>query len=144
MLEFDTSIAVNASPDACWRVLSTLGDYALWNPAVPLVKGTLAQGETVTLQLKLAGRVSIWTPVTVQTFVAPRALVWRSTTVPRLLTVEHSFLLSPLESGTRFRNVETFAGPLAAASAPVLRQLMPSRYVVFNQAFKRHCEASAH
>lgn len=137
---FDTSIEIQTPPDACWRVLTDTPRYPAWNLSVAVVAGELALGQRLILRLQLGGGRTMSTPVVVDVLEEGKALRWSSITAPLLLRVQHSFLLTPLAGGTRFRNVEVFSGPLAQLASPLLHRIMPSRYETYNRALKRYCE----
>lgn len=46
-----TEIALPASPEQSWEVLTDFARYAQWNPYLPRVEGRLAEGQTVSFTL---------------------------------------------------------------------------------------------
>jgi hypothetical protein len=109
-----TSVEIDAPAARVWDVLVDLPAYPEWNPFIVQAEGTVAEGETLSLQMALPGRE----PVTIR----PRLLVvdpgrelrWKGRLwLPGLFDGEHAFALTPLQNGrTRLDHTEQFAGLL--------------------------------
>jgi hypothetical protein len=110
-----TTIDIDAAPERVWSVLTDLPAYREWNPFIVGASGTVAVGETLSLQMSLLDNRE---PMTIE----PRLLVvdpgrelrWKGGLVlAGLFDGEHAFVLTPLPEGrTRLDHREQFAGLL--------------------------------
>ncbi|KAG9069455.1 hypothetical protein KI688_010357 [Linnemannia hyalina] len=69
MKENKVSISIQASPTDVWSVLTDFDNYHYWNPMFTSVKGKLAEGESLSIKVRLPRRVfcgaplsSTWSP----------------------------------------------------------------------------------
>ncbi|MEM9190498.1 MAG: SRPBCC domain-containing protein [Myxococcota bacterium] len=117
-LEYRVSIAIEAPPDAVFRLLSDADGFARWNSTVESVEGRIAAGETIRLRAKVApDRVF---KLKVAELEAPRRMVWADGFFPMFRGVR-TYTLTPEAAGTVFAMVEVFQGlmlPMIAGSLP--------------------------
>ena len=114
MRQIRTEIAIAASSDRVWEVLSDLARYPEWNPFVTEAKGPLTPGASLRVVLKPeGGRPMAFRPMVLQADPG-RALRWRGRLALRgLFDGEHSFAISSLPDGTvQFEQSERFSGIL--------------------------------
>lgn len=73
MTLFAVSININATPEACWAVLTDGSQWTRWNATIEMVEGAIMPGGKLKLYTKLSlGRVF---PVRVTVFDSPRKMV---------------------------------------------------------------------
>ncbi|KAF9276651.1 hypothetical protein BGZ68_009866 [Mortierella alpina] len=63
MKENKASIAIQATPQEVWQVLTDLDHYHEWNPMMVHAKGTVAVGESLDLKMRLPARIFCGAPV---------------------------------------------------------------------------------
>jgi hypothetical protein len=125
MKSFASSIAIQAAPEAIWRILTDAAGYPGWNTTVSQVDGLIALGETVTVHAKVApGRAF---PVKVVEIDAPRRMVWRGGMPLGLFKGERVFELRPQAgSGVEFTMREGYSGWLAPLITKSIPDLQPA------------------
>jgi hypothetical protein len=135
MTEISAATQIAASPEQVWAILADLASYSQWNPLFREASGQLSTGNTITLKSThpVNGR-TMMVKARVLAAEPARELRWRSS-LPGLMTGEHSFTLTPADGGTRLVQTEIYSGLLAhfsnrppAASRPASRpSTTPSR-----------------
>ena len=109
--EIRTEITIPASPADVWSVLADADAYALWNPFIVEMQGTIATGAHLTTTMEIS-------PGNRQTF-HPRILTARSNVelrwlgragLPGLFDGEHYFILKAVPEGTHLIHGERFSG----------------------------------
>lgn len=114
MRSIETTIDIDARPDAVWTVLTDFQAYPEWNPFVQRVDGAPVHGERLAVRIHPPeGRAMTFKP-RVTTVERERTLEWMGRLFVRgLFDGRHTFELTPLQSGgTRFTHRETFSGIL--------------------------------
>jgi hypothetical protein len=140
MQTVSTAIEIGAQPMDVWAILTDLSRYPEWNPFFRSATGEVAKGQRITLK-------SVHPANGRQMTVKPRILVaepgvelrWASS-LPGIISGEHSFRLSPVDGGTRLVQSETFRGLLVPFSARTLASA-EAGFQALNQALKVRAEA---
>lgn len=142
MKELHTEIEIAARPAQVWRALTDVAAYAAWNPLLPEIRGTLAVGERLRVQLRQLGRTLTIKPTIVR-LEPERVLTWRgSLPVPGMFTGEHSFEVHPLDGGrTRFHQWEKFSGLLIPLMSRMLDGGTRRGFEDMNRALKARAES---
>ncbi len=138
MKTMSATIQIDASPTAVWAVLTDLGRYPEWNPLFPEASGQVAVGSRITLRAvhPVNGRVMTVKPmITVADEGAE--LRWTSS-LPGIISGEHSFVLTPADGGTHLVQTETVGGILAVAQSVARTE---TSFQALNQALKARVEA---
>jgi hypothetical protein len=129
MTEISATTQIAASPEQVWAVLADLASYPRWNPLFREASGQLSAGNKITLKSvhPVNGR-TMTVKVSVLAAEPARELRWRSS-LPGIISGEHSFTLTPADGGTRLVQTENFRGLLGHFSAKTT-----SRYQASTQA----------
>jgi hypothetical protein len=140
MMQFSTTIAIQASAEAVWAILTDAARYAEWDPGMLRLEGQIALGEKLTIYTKSAPNRA-FTPVVAE-FDPPRRMVWQSGLPLGLFTGERTFTLEPLDSGqVRFHMQEVFSGPLLGMFGGSIPDLNPT-FAAFGEALKARAEST--
>ena len=139
MTEISAATQISASPQHVWAILADLASYPQWNPLFREASGQLTAGSTVTLKAVRPGTERIMT-VKVKVLAAePGAQLRWVSSLPGIITGEHSFTLTPADGGTRLIQTETYRGLLARMSAKSISRTKAS-FESLNQAIKQRAE----
>ena len=130
-------VQIDAPPAAVWAVLTDLGHYPDWNPLFREASGQVAAGERITLRAVNPANGRLMTVKAKITTVDPAIeLRWESS-LPGLMSGEHSFLLAEQHGGTHLTQTEIYKGLLAATiSVPRTETTFQS----LNDALKHRAE----
>ena len=122
-----------------WAVLTDLASYPEWNPLFREASGQLTAGARVTLKSVHPANGRLMT-VKVKVLAAEPAteLRWASS-LPGIITGEHSFTLTAAGNGTRLVQTETYRGLLARMSAQTISATQAA-FQALNQAIKQRAE----
>jgi hypothetical protein len=139
MRQISATIQISAPPARVWEVLTDLARYPQWNPLFREASGQVAAGARLTLKSvhPANGRLMTVRPKVLVAEPA-RELRWRAS-LPGVMTGEHSFTLSPADSGTRLVQTETFRGLLVPLSSTTISRTQP-QFEALNQALKQRAE----
>lgn len=120
MREILTEIALDASPEAVWDVLTDLEAYGAWNPQTVAASGDVVEGEPVELTVRPGGGRERTMTATVVDAETGKRLEWVATLGSRwLFSARHTFDLEPIEGGgTRLVNREVLSGVLVRFAVP--------------------------
>lgn len=139
-----SQVAIDASPDRVWQVLSEFSAYPSWNPFIIRAEGPLEVGARLTLRMQPVGA----RPVTLRPVVLAaeegRRLRWLGRVgVPGILDAVHDFVLEPHgDRGCPLWQREHFRGVLVPVLARSLdRHTLPA-FGAMNEALKRRAEAA--
>lgn len=136
MTEISATIQIPAPPEQVWAILADLRSYPDWNPLFPQASGQLAAGGSVTLKSVHPGTGRIMTvKVRVLTVEPGRELRWMSS-LPGVITGEHSFILHPADGGTQLVQTERYRGLLSRMSARTIDRTEASFHRL-NEAIKQ-------
>jgi hypothetical protein len=105
---------IDAPPMAVWAVLTDLSRYPEWNPLFREASGQVAAGERITLRAVQPANGRLMTIRAKIIAADPGAELRWSSSVPGIMSGEHSFVLTPLDGGTRLAQTEIYGGLLAA------------------------------
>jgi hypothetical protein len=135
-----TTIDIQASADAVWRVLTDFNRYEEWNPMLRNVKTDLALGAKVKFEVLREGTSSLKLRAKIVRMSEAAELAWRGGS-KSILSGEHYFSLEPLDGGRcRFHHGERFRGLLLPMFRGVLRGA-PALYQAMNEALKDRVES---
>ncbi len=139
MTEISAATQIAASPEQVWAILADLASYPQWNPLFREASGQLSAGNRITLKSTrpVNGR-TMTVKASVLAAEPARELRWRSS-LPGLMTGEHSFTLTPAEGGTRLIQTEIYSGLLARFSAKTTSSFHAS-FQALNDAIKHRAE----
>ena len=141
MKAMSATILIDAPPMDVWAVLTDLSRYPEWNPLFRGASGEIAVGERIKLRSvhPANGRMMTVKPKIV-TAEAGVELRWASS-LPGIISGEHSFALTPVGGGTQVVQSESFAGLLVPLSGKILARAEAS-FAELNEALKKRVEAS--
>ncbi len=114
MKEIRTEIAINASAERVWTVLTDFASFPQWNPFITSAEGELTPGQTLTVRLQTPdGKAMTFKPVVL--VAAPnKELRWLGHLGMRgIFDGEHYFIIEGADNGgIRFIQGERFRGLL--------------------------------
>ena len=135
MKSYESSVTIDAAPDAIWTVLTDARRYADWDSGVSKVEGTIAPGETIKVHTEAnPGRAF---PVKVTDYQSAKSMTWSGGMPLGLFKGVRTFTLTPENGATRFDMREEYTGPLL----PVIWRSMPDLGPSFEQ-FARGLKAT--
>jgi len=120
MTEISAATQIAASPDQVWAVLADLASYPQWNPLFREASGQLSAGNKITLKSihPVNGR-TMTVKASVLAAEPAKELRWRSS-LPAIMTGEHSFTLKPGNGGTLIMQRGAFRGFMVRFSGRAL------------------------
>jgi hypothetical protein len=104
-----TEVTIGARPATVWGVLTDAARYPEWNPVHVRIEGQYREGEEVKVHLREPGGKVNQFKSKVRRVVSERELN-QGGGVPAFFTFNHTFLLEPVEGGTRVTQREEFRG----------------------------------
>ena len=104
-----TELTVPASPEDIWSVLIDAPGYKEWNPVFVHVEGEYREGAKLQYQLKPPDGDQMAVPATVKKLI-PRKELNQYGGIPGVLTFSHTYLLEPVDRGTRVTQKEEYRG----------------------------------
>jgi len=135
------TIQIDAAPMDVWAILTDLGRYPEWNPLFRSAAGEVAVGKRITLRSVHPANGRMMTVKPRIAVAEPGAELRWTSSLPGIISGEHSFVLSPADGGTRLVQSETFRGLLVRLSGKTLDRAEAS-FSELNEALKRRAEAS--
>lgn len=137
----NTTIDIEASPQAVWDVLSDFAAYGDWNPFMDRIEGRAEVGATLVVHMSPPGGRGMTFRPTVLAAVPGQELRWLGKLgVGGLFDGEHSFVLTPNADGTtRLAHGERFSGILVALFKSTLKD-SHAGFETFNTALKQRVE----
>ncbi len=114
MKEIRTEIAINASAERVWTVLTDFASFPQWNPFIASAEGELTPGQTLTVRLQTPdGKAMTFKPV-VLVAEPNKELRWLGHLGMRgIFDGEHYFIIEGADNGgIRFIQGERFRGLL--------------------------------
>ena len=128
---------IDAPPMAVWAVLTDLSRYPEWNPLFREASGEVAVGERITLRAVQPANGRLMTVKAKIVTASPGAELRWASALPGIMSGEHSFVLTPLNEGTRLAQTEIYGGLLAATvSVPRTETI----FQAMNDALKERVE----
>lgn len=141
--ELRSEVEIEAPLSRVYAVLTDFARYHEWNPYLPVVRGELAVGSTLTLELSLPEGKSYELSPEVTRVTENQELRWRSSwLLPALLEAEHFFQLREHAGKTRVMQGQDFSGFLLRFAGNSLT-LAARGAVYMNQALKKRAESGA-
>ena len=131
---------IDAPPMAVWAVLTDLSRYPEWNPLFREASGEVAVGERITLRAVQPSNGRLMTVKAKIVAADPGAELRWTSNLTGIMSGEHSFVLTPLDGGTRLAQTEIYGGLLAATVS------IPRTETIFqamNDALKQRVENPA-
>jgi hypothetical protein len=141
MKTVSATIHIDAPPEAVWAVLTDLGRYPEWNPLFREASGQVAVGNRIRLRSVQSASGRLMTVKPKITVAEPGAELRWASSLPGIMSGEHSFALTQAGGGTRLVQSETFRGILAAFSGKTLAATEAS-FRALNEALKKRAEGS--
>jgi hypothetical protein len=128
---------IDAPPMAVWAVLTDLSRYPEWNPLFREASGEIAVGSRITLRAVQPANGRLMTVKAKIVAADPGAELRWASALPAIMSGEHSFVLTPLNGGTRLAQTEIYGGLLAATvSVPRTETI----FQAMNDALKQRVE----
>ena len=128
---------IDAPPLAVWAVLTDLSRYPEWNPLFREASGEIAVGSRITLRAVQPANGRLMTVRAKIVAADPGAELRWTSSLPAIMSGEHSFVLTPLDGGTRLAQTEIYGGLLAATiSVPRTETI----FQALNDALKQRVE----
>lgn len=142
MPSVETSLVIDASVDAIWKVLTDFASYDAWNPVVKKARGRASVGADLDFVLQIG---PLKAPIAARVVEADgRELRWEGPRVRALSPIargSHYFRLEALdETRTRLVHGEDFGGPVFALPWKVLGPQLEKSYAALNRALAREVE----
>jgi hypothetical protein len=143
--EIKTEIAINATPDRVWAVLTDFPHYPEWNPFVLQVEGRVYQNAAIRYRFEMPRGIRIWTPATVLRFAPELELRFSANFLtPTLFRGDHYFAIRPAgQNGVIFHHGEIVFGLLFPAVQLVLQNFGRPMFHALNGALKQRAEGLA-
>src|ERR1700761_3913948 len=116
MKTMSATIQIGASPMTVWAVLTDLDSYPDWNPLFREASGQVAVGSRITLRSVHPANGRLMTVKPRITVADPGAELRWTSSLPPLISGEHSFTRTEADGGTRLVQAETFSGLLVPLS----------------------------
>jgi len=138
--EYDTTAAINASPDKVWAILTDGSAYSQWNPEIVGIDGTIAAGARITAHVRLGDGAVRKVPQRVTALDAPRWMQWTGGLPFGLFVGRRTFTVTPTGSGAEFRMHLHMSGPLASLILKSVGNRQPE-IDRFSAALKERAEA---
>jgi len=140
--QLKTQIAINATPQKVWSVLTNFANYPNWNPFIKQLTGNVAVGNKIKARLQPEGQKGMVFTPTVLSFEVNKRFSWQGHfIIPGLFDGEHIFELIDNGNGTTtFIQRENFKGILI----PMLKKMIdgPTKqgFEAMNQKLKELAE----
>jgi hypothetical protein len=140
MKTMSATIQIDAPPTGVWAVLTDLSRYREWNPLFREASGQVAVGNRIRLRSVHPANGRLMTVKPKITVAAPGAELRWASSLPGIISGEHSFVLAEAGAGTWLTQSETFRGLLTAFSGKTLARAEAS-FRALNEALKKRAEA---
>jgi hypothetical protein len=132
---------IDAPPSAVWAVLTDLGRYPEWNPLFKEASGRVAVGSRINLRSVHPSTGRLMTVKPKITVADPDTELRWVSSLPGVISGEHSFVLAPADGGTRLEQSEIYRGLLTALSGKTLG-LAETSFRELNEALKARVEGA--
>ena len=133
------AIEIDAAPAEVWNVLTDLARYRDWNPLFVEATGDIAIGKRIMLRSKHPANGRLMTVKPKILTAEPGAQLRWASSLPGIMSGEHSFTLTAVNGGTRVVQGETFRGLLTHFSGKTFTNAGAS-FEALNQALKKRAE----
>jgi hypothetical protein len=140
--QLHTEIAIEATPDRVWEILTDFAAYPAWNAFIPCISGPGTVGSRLDLQMRPPGGRGMQFRPTVLAAAPSQELRWLGQLgVPGLFDGEHRFLIEPLGTNrVRFVQEERFTGLLAPLVLRFIERGTRRGFEAMNHALKTRAE----
>jgi hypothetical protein len=135
------TIQIDAPPMTVWAVLTDLDSYPAWNPLFREASGQVAVGSRITLRSVHPANGRLMTVKPKITVADPGAELRWTSSLPPIMSGEHSFTLTEADGGTRLVQAETFSGLLVPLSGKTFARAETS-FQSLNEAIKKRAEVA--
>ena len=139
-MKIETSILIHSTPTIVWSILTEFEKYPEWNPFVKSLKGSVAEGKQIEVQLP-----GMKFKPTVVTFKPKQEFAWLGHLwIKGLFDGQHSFRLVDNHDGTTtFYHSENFSGILVPIFKQKLLKDTLNGFEHMNQKLKARAEELA-
>ena len=140
--QLHTEIAIEATPERVWDILTDFAAYPAWNPFIPHISGPATVGSHLDVQLQPPGGRGMRFRPAVLAAAPPQELRWLGHTgVPGLFDGEHGFRIERLAADrVRFVQEERFTGLLAPLVLRFIEGSTRQGFEAMNLALKARAE----
>ena len=130
-------IAINASPETVWEVLTDTDNYDSSNPAIKLLEGEIKEGNKVKYKFTQSADNSYDIATNVKKII-PNQLLNQGGGPPLILTFNHKYILEPSANGTKLTIHEDYKGIGVNFWNP---KPVQAAYEKLNEAIKKRAES---
>jgi hypothetical protein len=141
MKTVSATIEIAAPPLTVWAILTDLDSYHEWNPLFREASGEMTVGQRITLKTVHPANGRMMTIKPKITVAEPGAELRWVSSLPGIISGEHSFVSSPVSGGTRLTQSESFRGLLVPLSGKTITRSQAS-FAALNEALKKRAEVS--
>jgi hypothetical protein len=140
--QLHTEIAIEATAERVWEILTDFAAYPAWNAFIPCISGPGTVGSRLDLQMRPPGGRGMQLRPTVLAAAPSQELRWLGQLgVPGLFDGEHRFLIEPLGTNrVRFVQEERFTGLLAPLFLRFIESGTRRGFEAMNHALKTRAE----
>jgi hypothetical protein len=140
--QLHTEIAIEATAERVWEILTDFAAYPAWNAFIPCISGPGTVGSRLDLQMRPPGGRGMQFRPTVLAAAPSQELRWLGQLgVPGLFDGEHRFLIEPLGTNrVRFVQEERFTGLLAPLVLRFIERGTRRGFEAMNHALKTRAE----
>jgi hypothetical protein len=143
MRRISVTTEINAPVEVVWAQLTDTAAFGSWNPFIPSLSGSLAEGARLAVRITPPGAKGMTFRPTVTAVEEGRRLEWLGRFLVRgLFDGRHSFVLESVAGGTRLTQEETFTGVLVPVLAATLAKTEEG-FRQMNEALKERAERVA-
>lgn len=136
-MDYKVGIAINASPETIWAVLTNAADYPNWNSTIDSIEGTIALDEKIKLHAKISPKRAF--KLKVSEFSPSTKMVWSDGNA--MFKGVRTYTLEAMGNDTTvFTMHEVFTG----AMLPMIKSSLPdftNDFEAFAADLKRKAEA---
>lgn len=133
------AIEIDAPPMAVWAIPTDLTSYQEWNPLFVAATGEIALGKRITLRSKHPANGRLMTVKPKIVAAEPCAELRWVSSIPGIISGEHSFALTGVNGGTLVVQSETFRGLLALFNGKTFTNA-EAGFQALNEALRKRAE----